>query len=246
MKNDFFAIYDALLSHMDQSGGTIKSCFNGEYWSIAETESHMGVAMTTHGCSISPMFSGGFSGLCLKEAAEAAKSWNFMEAGLGMAAVNAWYNTERRLEQLSCFEPFEKYCTDGLDFRGKTVALIGHMHGPEEMRRLAKEVHIIEREPQSGDYPDSACDYILPRCDIVLITGSSLVNKTLPHLLELCSDAYTILTGPTVPMCPELLELGFDRLAGLVVCDRVGMRGHVSAGVPGSPYGYGRPFLLKR
>ena len=40
------------------------------------------------------------------------------------------------------------------------------------------------------------------------MTASPLVNKTLPHLLELSKDAYTILAGPSCPMCPQLLDFG--------------------------------------
>ena len=245
MGNNFFAIYDTLIRCVS-SGDTVVSSQNGDHWAMAETKRSTGIAMRIPGESIGPMFPEGLCGLSLKEAAQAAKSWNLTEAGLGLAAANAALNTPERMEALGCYEPFENYCTAGMDFTGKTVAMIGHMHGTEEMRRLSKAIYIIEREPQAGDYPDSACDLILPQCDIVLITGSTLVNKTLPHLLELCRNSCTILTGPSVPMCPELLEHGIDRLAGLVLEDREAIRAHVLGGRRGSPYFCGRPFLLKR
>ena len=78
----------------------------------------------------------------------------------------------------------------------------------------------------------------------MIITGSSLINKTLPHLLSLCRGAYTILTGPSVPLCPALLEQGIDRIAGMVVTDPEGMKNSVLTGQRGSPYRYGKPFLL--
>ena len=79
----------------------------------------------------------------------------------------------------------------------------------------------------------------------MLITGSSLINKTLPHLLSLCEHATTILLGPSVPMCPALLDFGIDRLAGFVVTEREGMAAHVRGSVHGSPYAYGKSFLIK-
>jgi len=188
----------------------------------------------------------GLLGLPLCEAAKAAASWNLEEAAFGLAAANAFYNTPARMEELGSYLPFEKYYTEGIDLRGRTVGIVGHMHGPPGLRDLAKAVYVLERDPQEGDYPDAACDWILPRCDLVLITGSSLINKTLPHLLELCGNAVTILTGPSVPMCPALLELGIDRLAGLVVTDRPGMAEHVRAGRRGNPYGFGKSFLLEK
>ncbi len=246
MKKDFFAIYDALTAGMDESGGRIRAAAGYSRWSLAETDRRLGIAMTTEGDSVPPLFPAGLEGLCLKEAAEAAKSWNFVEAGMGLAAANAWYNTEERMERLGCYLPFETFYTAGLDFRGKTVGLIGHLHGPEEMYSQSAAVHIMEKHPHPGDYPDSACEYLLPRCDIVLITGSSLVNKTLPRLLELCRDAYTVVTGPSTPMCPALLELGIDRLAGLVITDPDGMRAHAAQARDGSPYPFGKPFMLAK
>lgn len=244
MKSNFFELYEAVIHGVGEEMVTYTQ--HDDFWALAESEHSSGLAMYCEPGGITPMFPGGIKGLSLREAAEAAKSWNLSEAACGMAAINAAYNTPRRLEKLGCYEPFENYCTRGLDFLGKTVGLIGHMHGPEDMRRDAKEVFILEREPKPGDYPDSACDCLLPRCDIVLITGSTLVNKTLPHLLELCRDAFTILTGPTVPMCPALLDFGIDRIAGMVVDDRETLRRRVETNSPGSPYFTGRPFLITK
>lgn len=244
MKSDFFQLYDALISCTPEE--KVLSVGKGDFWTMAETVGNTGIAMTTHGDSIPKMFPEGIVGLSTKEAAQAAKSWNLSEAGFGMAAMNGAFNTPERLEKLNCYEPFENYCTGGIDFRGKTVGIIGHMNGPEEMSRYAKQVYIIERAPKEGDYPDSACDCLLPQCDIVLITGSTLVNKTLPHLLELCENAVTILTGPTVPMCPALLDFGIDRIAGLVIDHREKMRRRVTESIPGTPYFEGRPFLIRK
>ena len=110
----------------------------------------------------------------------------------------------------------------------------------------AASVRILERSPRPGDYPDSACDWLIPQCDVVIMTASTLVNKTLPHLLELSKDAYTILAGPSAPMCPALLELGIDRIAGLVITDRAGMRQKIVNEISGPPYPMGKPFLLRR
>ena len=241
----FFSLYDALIDGID-SRARITATLCGEYWAMAETDEGAGVAMATAGDSVPPLFPDGLVDLPLKEAAKAAKSWHFTEAAFGLASANAFYNAPVRLDGLGCREPLGGYYTDGLDLYGKTIGFVGHMHGPKGLREQAKKVYIIEKEPQPGDYPDSACDYILPQCDIVIITGSSLVNKTLPHLLELSERAYTILTGPSVPMCPALLDFGIDRLAGLVLADIEGIRAHVADSVPGSPYRYGSPFLLSR
>ena len=219
---------------------------SGNIWTVVKTCSSLGMAMKTVGNTITPSFPKDFSGLSLADAAFAVKSWNLPEASFGMAAINAFYNAKENLDRLNCFEPFENYCTRGLDFNGKIIGMIGHLRMPENTFCNAKALHIIERNPQLGDYPDTACEYILPQCDIVLITGSTLVNKTLPRLLELCKNAYTILTGPTVPLCPELLSFGIDRLAGLVVTDIDGAYRYAVGTHDKPPYEFGQTFILER
>lgn len=245
MKTGFFALYEALAAGVTSEAPVLEAVF-AKYWAMASAAEGLGIAMATPCDSIPAAYPEGIAGLPLCEAVKAAASWNLTEASLGLAAANAFYNTPARMEQLQCFEPFENYSTEGIDLEGRTVGIIGHMHGPKGLREKAKAVYVIERAPKPGDYPDAACGWILPRCDLVLITGSSLVNKTLPHLLELCTDAVTILTGPSVPMCPALLDFGIDRLAGLVVTDRAGMAAHVAEDRDGHPYGSGCSFLLKK
>lgn len=243
--HDFFEIYDALIRDIPQ-GGTVKAALTEQYWTAVETEDAMGLAMTVP-VDTAPRILPGVPGeLSLREVAEGVKSWNLVESGFGIAAVNACYNTPQRLEALKSQEPFENFCTRGLDLSGKQVGLVGHLNMPRSVWEQAASVRILERSPQPGDYPDSACDWLLPQCDVVIITASTLVNKTLPHLLELCRDSYTILVGPSCPMCPALLEFGIQRLAGLVVTDRDTMRQKVSSGLPDSPYPMGIPFLLTK
>ena len=242
---DFFALYDLLINGIDTdavAAGTLM----GQCWTAVEAPEHFGIAMTTPVDTAPRMLDRSFCGMPLKELAAASKSWNLTEAGFGMAAINAFYNTPARLEQLQAYEPFDNYCTDGVDLKDKRIGVIGHLNMPASVRDQAREVLILERAPRPGDYPDSACDFLLPQCDVVIMTASTLVNKTLPHLLDLCQNAYTILAGPSCPMCPELLDLGIDRLAGLVITDTRGMRQKIIREIPGPPYPMGKPFLLTR
>lgn len=240
---DFFQLYDTLIGGIC-SDAAVTGTLMGRSWTAVETASAFGMAMTTPVDTVPGMLDRAYIGMPLGTLAQAAKSWNFTEAGFGMAAINAYYNTQQRLEQLNACEPFENYCTRGLDLQGKRIGVVGHLHMPPSVSAQAGEVVILERNPRAGDYPDSACDWLLPRCDVVIITASTLVNKTLPHLLDLCKNAYTILAGPSCPLCPQLLELGIHRIAGLVITDTVGMKAKIAGEIPGSPYSMGKPFLL--
>lgn len=242
MKN-FFELYDLLIDGI-RAEDPVTGTMMGQCWTAVETPGRFGMAMTTPVDTAPRMLKTSCEGMPLKELAAAAKSWNLMEAGYGMAAVNAYYNTPRRMEELMAYEPFDNYCTVGLDLRGKHIGVVGHLNMPNSVYEQAASVRILERSPRPGDYPDSACDWLIPQCDVVIMTASTLVNKTLPHLLELSTDAYTILAGPSCPLCPALLDMGIDRIAGLVITDVDGMKYKIANEISGPPYPMGKPFLL--
>ena len=242
---DFFELYDALIDGITCQD-TITKTLAGQCWTAVETASRFGMAMTTPVDTAPRMLGSEYTGLALKELAQAAKSWNLTESGFGMAAINAFYNTPERLVALNAYEPFDNYCTDGVDLRGKHIGVVGHLNMPRSVYEQAASVRILERNAQPGDYPDSACDWLIPQCDVVIMTASTLVNKTLPHLLELSKNAYTILAGPSCPMCPGLLDFGIDRIAGLVITDIDGMKEKIRKEIPGPPYPMGKPFLLTK
>ena len=242
---NFFELYDALTEGISTKA-VVTDTLLGQCWTAVETAEHFGIAMTTPVDTAPRMVSQDYTGMALKELAHAARSWNLKEAGFGMAAINAYYNTPQRLEALNAYEPFDNYCTDGLDLRGKHIGVVGHLNMPQSVYDQAATVRILERSPRPGDYPDSACDWLIPQCDVVIITASTLVNKTLPHLLALAQNAYTILAGPSCPMCPELLNFGIDRIAGLVITNVDGMKEKIRKEISGPPYPLGKPFLLTK
>ncbi len=97
--------------------------------------------------------------------------------------------------------------------------MIGHSNITAELLAPAEKLWIMDREEKNGAYPDSACEFFLPECDVVIITGSAAINKTMPRLLELSKNAQIILTGPSVSCCPQLLNLGIYRLNGRIITD---------------------------
>jgi uncharacterized protein (DUF4213/DUF364 family) len=101
----------------------------------------------------------------------------------------------------------------------------------------------MDREEKAGAMPDSAAEFCLPLCDLVIITGSAAINKTLPRLLELSRHAQVIMTGPSVSCCPPLLDLGIDRLHGRIITQKDAMLEAI-VGKRTSVNSYSVPFLL--
>lgn len=204
--------YDILLSGL--SGElTVSEIIHGISWTAAVlSDGSTGVAMHTFGETVPRMFEN-MIGMQLKDAAGAVFSWNMEEASEALAVVNAFYNC-----RASAFVKQNAKTLDGVDLCGRTVGMIGKMIGHGNMTEddfsCVEKLYVMDREEKPGALPDSACEYYLPLCDLVIITGSAAINKTLPRLLELSRNADVILTGPSVTCCPELLKLGIDRLHG--------------------------------
>ena len=211
------AYYDILVCGLDDSR-TVKALVHGVSWTAAVlSDGSCGVAMHTTGETVPRMYDT-LIGLSVREAGKAVLSWNLEEASEAMAAVNAFYNRP----DCGFLQPAAK-TLDDVEIAGKRVGMIGHMIGHSnitaELLAPAEQLWIMDREEKAGAYPDSAAEFFLPQCDLVIITGSAAINKTLPRLLELSRGAQVILTGPSVSCCPALLELGIDRLNGRVITD---------------------------
>jgi uncharacterized protein (DUF4213/DUF364 family) len=228
-------LYDALIADLPDHI-LIEEVISGPKWTMVRAGTHTGCAMTIPIDTISPVHTGDFIGMSLKEAGSCAKSWNFLEASIGMAAINAYYNNTQQEDHLlhtvpqmvlnSAEDAFHAHIEE---MRGKKVAVIGHFPKLDFLREIV-ELSILERNPQTGDYPDSACEYLLPEQDFVFITGSTLVNKTLPRLLALSKQAYTILVGPSSPLSPVLLDYGVDELNTTMILDSSACREIVKSG----------------
>ncbi len=194
----------------------VRELVHGVSWTAAVlSDGSVGVAMHTFGETVPRMFDSLVS-LTLREAGQALLSWNMEEASEALAAVNAFYNRP------DCgFVAHDVKTLDGFDLRGRTVGMVGKMIGHSNMTAedfaCTKQFYVMDREEKPGALPDSASEFYLPRCDLVIITGSAAINKTMPRLLELSRNAQVILAGPSVSCHPALLRLGIDRLHGRVI-----------------------------
>jgi uncharacterized protein len=220
--SDSWAIYDRLLEAIPDDS-VVNACLVGRSWTVVDSGG-IGVAMTYRGDSKGGALLPPHTGRRLRDMAAHVKSWNLYEASLGMAAVNSHYNTPERVEGW-LRKPLDEVSgagalTDMLDrISDKKVAVIGHFPDMETAAERCA-LTVLERDPQDGDLPDFAAEYVLPEQDFVFITGVTVTNKTLPRLLTLSARATVVLMGPSVPLAPWWFEQGVDVLAGMVVVDR--------------------------
>ncbi|GHV80372.1 hypothetical protein AGMMS49944_21630 [Spirochaetia bacterium] len=222
-----WALYDALIDPIPPDLKTDEA-ISGPHWTYVRSGNRVGLAMNltrVHNTETRPRLlpesCRDLAGMSLRGLAAAAKSWNFAEASLGVAAINAYWNSPEHETVARAMNGEDGSAFDAWQdrVRGKKVAVIGHFMHLEKTLGGMCDLSILEKRPGPGDYPDSACEFILPEADFVFATAVTVINKTLPRLLELSHRQGLILAGPTVPLAPLLFDFGVRDLQGLVIRD---------------------------
>jgi len=71
------------------------------------------------------------------------------------------------------------------------------------------------KNPVKGDFGEAEAGKLIPRADVVAITGTALTNHTMQHLLELCyPGVFVIALGDTAPLSTILFDYGLDAISG--------------------------------
>jgi uncharacterized protein (DUF4213/DUF364 family) len=151
----------------------------------------------------------------VKELIRMAYSESILEASIGMATVNSLLD----IDEDSCVElnAADLILEKG---EGKRVAIIGHFPFLAKVRKKAKELWIIEKNPKEGDFREADADDLIPRADVVGVTGSAFTNHTIEHLLAQCSaGAYVVVLGDTTPLSSILFDYGVNAVSGTMVVD---------------------------
>jgi uncharacterized protein (DUF4213/DUF364 family) len=174
--------------------------------------------------------------LSLRALARFSLSWNPLETALGVAAVNAHYNS---------FD-FDGASGNGVRrFRNAPgpIVVIGAFPGVDS---ILPDCAIIETDPRPGEYPTSAMESLLPGCGGAIVNSSALVNRSLPRILRLARNRAVALIGPSTPMTPRLHGYGLAVLGGFVARDVVGLAAAVRAGAPPKDFAqFGRFIHIK-
>jgi uncharacterized protein (DUF4213/DUF364 family) len=138
-----------------------------------------------------------------------------MEAAIGMATVNSLLE----VDESRCQELNAGALLAGKG-RGKRVAIVGHFPFVSELAKDARELWVIERNPREGDLTEAEAEKMIPRADVVGITGTAFTNHTIEPLLNMCNPgAYVVVLGDTAPLSPVLFDYGIDAVSGTRVVE---------------------------
>lgn len=151
-----------------------------------------------------------------RELADYAKSTSLLDASIGMAAVNSLLDIDT--DQCRELNAGDYLCTRA---EGKKCAIVGHFPFVDKIREVADDLWVIEKQPREGDNQESEMEQILPRCQVIGITGTSFINHTLEKILHLCpKHSFKVIIGPSTPLTPMLFDYGIDALFGSKVVDQ--------------------------
>jgi uncharacterized protein len=138
-----------------------------------------------------------------------------LEASIGMAALNSLIEIDMDMcVEMNALEVLEE------KGRGNNVAVVGHFPFVPKLKKTAERLWVLELNPQKGDLAADEAENILPRADVVCITGTSFINHSMENLLNLCrKESFVMMVGATSPMSPVLFDYGVDMIAGALVVD---------------------------
>lgn len=128
------------------------------------------------------------------------------QRGIGMAVITAMTQS---LPLVDADDPDHPFGIDVLPT--DTVGMIGYIRPiATEFEKKAKKLIIFDKGVSlRGDDKEEVCDMedqpkFLPTCDIVILSGTTMINGTIDHLLELCQNARAIvMVGASTPMVRE-------------------------------------------
>jgi len=107
---------------------------------------------------------------------------------------------------------------DVLDARpSDVVGMIGNIKPiAQQLEPKVSRLIIFDRGNPEGVYPEEQQEELLPLCDLIILTSSSLLNDTFSKVVSYCRKARKIiLTGATTPLYPEAFKgSGVTALAG--------------------------------
>lgn len=201
------------------------------YTGVLLSENYGGVACTPlyefSGCPALGL-AGSLKGKTANEMLELALSENPLEAAVGIATVNALSHMLRDLEP----ENFQRSYSDILDLinPGARVAMVGYF-GPliPKILKITDKLTVLEKReiesPKTRTLPSEKAREILPVSDVIILSASTLANRTFDELLSLRGTAReVVLLGPSAPLYPApFFSRGITAIMGTRIIDPLTM-----------------------
>lgn len=189
------------------------------YTAVCLDDGNCGLAYTfrddiPEGCSVIRS-AGTLAGRRAAELAVWARSADPLAASIGLATLNALAPPPAGAPEADLLALISLAPDDEVVMAGNFAPLV------EPLRKRCRVLYVLERHPAPGSdlLPESAAPEVLPRCQVAILSATTLINRTLDSLLELCCNAREIaVLGPSTPMLPDIFaRRGVTLLSGVAV-----------------------------
>lgn len=197
------------------------------YTGVLLSDNYGGVACTPlyeFSCCPSLGFAGSLKDNTADKVLELALSENPLEAAVGIATANALSHMLHDLE----LKDFPVSDTDILDLikPEDRVAMVGYF-GPlvPKILKITDKLTVLEKReieaPKTRTLPSEKAREILPASNVIILSASTLANRTFDELLSLRGTAREIvLLGPSAPLYPApFFERGITAIMGTRIFD---------------------------
>ncbi len=208
---------------LDRAGGvSIDEVCVGAFWTAVRTSVGTGISSSLrnepHRHGDTPVrWAGSLGERTPAELLGLLDSESVAESAIGLATVNALLEPEpERLTDVNAARVIRERG------QGRRVAVLGHFPFVETLERDCGEIWVFERGigRRVGDLPEARMRELLPQAEVVAVTATTLLNGTLAEVLAMVDPgAFTLMLGPSTPLHPSLLDMGFDLLCGSLVED---------------------------
>ncbi|BCV21638.1 DUF364 domain-containing protein [Moorella sp. Hama-1] len=223
------SLIDAIITSLS-GDEAVKEVRIGPFWTGVWSR-YCGLASTTFNHEHENCFpvgeAGSLTGRSARELCRYATSASLLEATIGLASINSLIEVD--MERCQDLNAGDLLVEKGA---GKRVVVVGHFPFTARLRQAVAKLWVLERRPRSDDLPAGEAENILPRADVVAITGTALINGTMESLLKLCrKDSLVMVLGPTTPLTPLWFDYGVDLISGTRVLEPEVVLRFVSEGV---------------
>lgn len=194
------------------------------YTAVVLNDGNLGLAYTFHPgkehhscCNV--LDSGSLKGRKAQDVINFSLSDNLLESSIGIATINALVNKKIvNVIEGDILEVIKPRKED-------TVGMIGFF-GPliDPLNKSVKNVHIFEEKSvpnQPAVNPPEKIPELLPHCSFIIVSATTLINKTIDMLLPLAQKAREIIiVGASTPLLSHVFsKRGVTMLSGIQAVD---------------------------
>ena len=153
----------------------------------------------------------------LKDLAKSIKSWNFVEASLGLAAINAFYNKKQPQDDIK-LEKIKHPFVSTIDPDDRVAVVDAVLENKENIQK-SYDADFFNRKMEDGDYIITAFEYLVDEYDSIYLGSNLIINK---HIMKITSDSKgkkSVLCDISTPLSLDFKKVGIDEIGGFIIDD---------------------------